>query len=101
MPCLSLEAGEPNCARVELFSLDPAPGGFLLSTTLGQHRGIARPETRTAKLKSAIISTVLWPVIAVPFCGGLDACSEWLTPPPADLVTCERTLAALQYANGH
>jgi len=66
-PCLSPEAGEPNSARVELFSLDPAPGSFCQPPS-GIYRGMAaRPETRGAKLKSAIISTVLWLVIVVPF----------------------------------
>jgi hypothetical protein len=33
-----------------------------------------------AKLKSAIISTVGWLVLAIPFYGGLYACSVWLMP---------------------
>jgi hypothetical protein len=62
----------------------------------------AHPETITAKLKSAIIATVGWLALAVPFYGGLYACSEWLAPEPfATAAECRRALAELQYHEGH
>jgi hypothetical protein len=59
------------------------------------------PETTMAKLKSAIIPIVCWLAVAIPVYGGLYACSESLKHEPLDYATCERALAALQYANGH
>jgi hypothetical protein len=62
----------------------------------------APPETTTARLKSGIIATVGWLALAVPFYGGLYACSEWLTPEPfATAAECHRALAYLQYHDGH
>jgi hypothetical protein len=84
---------------------DKSPGGFF---TTGQRpsgsirRMPAHPETITAKLKSAIIATVGWLALAVPFYGGLYACSEWLAPEPfATAAECRRALAELQYHEGH
>ena len=55
-----------------------------------------------AKLKSAIISTVGWFVLAVPFYGGVYACSAWLTPEPfATAAECRDALARLEYYEGH
>jgi hypothetical protein len=62
----------------------------------------AHPETTMAKLKSAIIATVIWLACAVPLYGGLYACSVWLTPEPfATAAECHRALAELQYHEGH
>lgn len=55
-----------------------------------------RPETNAANVKSAIISTVCWLVIVVPFCGGVFACSAWLGKPWKPFATageCHRVLA--------
>jgi hypothetical protein len=62
----------------------------------------SRPETTMARLKSAIISTVIWLACAIPLYGGLYACSAWLTPEPfATAAQCHRALAELQYSQGH
>jgi hypothetical protein len=65
----------------------------------------APPETITAKLKSGLSgigAIVGWLALAVPFYGGLYACSEWLTPEPfATAAECHRALAYVQYHDGH
>jgi len=62
----------------------------------------APPETMMAKLKSAIIATVIWLACAVPVFGGLYACSVWLTPEPfATAAECYRALEYVQYHERH
>ena len=62
----------------------------------------APPEMMMAKLKSAVIATVIWLACAVPVFGGLYACSVWLTPEPfATVAECYRALAYVQYHEGH
>jgi hypothetical protein len=40
--------------------------------------------------------------LAVPFYGGLYACSVWLTPEPfATAAECNEALARLEYYDGH
>jgi hypothetical protein len=62
----------------------------------------ARAETTLAKLKDAVISTVIWLACAVPLYGGLYACSVWLAPEPfATEAECRRALAEVQSREGH
>jgi hypothetical protein len=80
-------------------------GGFLLRSInylracIG--RMAAHPETAMAKLKSAIIATVIWLACAVPVYGGFAACSAWLTSKPfATEAECQRALAYVQDREG-
>jgi hypothetical protein len=55
-----------------------------------------------AKLKSAIVATVIWLACGVPLLVGSYACSVWLTPEPfATEAECRRALAEVQYHEGH
>ena len=61
----------------------------------------ARPESTTAKLKSAI-SNIVAAAAWLASMAGLYACWDWLTPEPfATEAECRRALAEVQYHEGH